>query len=102
MQPEGDAERLLILTMMLEIAIGEEDWPRVSEILFARASLMQALTAFPEHIYTQITVIEDRTLTALRRRLGSVRADMRNLSAALKIAAPYTRRRETSLLSLAG
>jgi hypothetical protein len=100
MQP--DADRLLLLTMMLEAAVAEEEWPRVTEIFSARAALLQDLRAFPEEIYAQITTIEERTLTTLRRRLTAVRGDMRNLSAALKIAAPYARKQESTLLSLAG
>lgn len=103
MQPNrNEAERLLILTLLLESALGQEDWAAAQEIFRARAELIEATDAIPEDVVRKIAAVEDRTLTTLRRRLVTVRADMRNLSAALRITSPYSKMNAAPSLSLAG
>src|SRR4051794_25580299 len=102
MQPKpAEAERLLLLTLTLEAAIQAENWPEVTEILKARSGLLDCLTTCPATLADEITAVEERMLTTLRQRLRGIRSDLRNLSAALRIASPYLREQQSSL-SLAG
>jgi hypothetical protein len=98
----ADADRLLLLTLMLEPAIEAEDWPQITELLRARASILEDILAFPNEIYSRVVRADERMLAMLQQRLVGVRSDMRNLSAALKIAAPYARESSSPSLSLAG
>ncbi|HVT11061.1 MAG TPA: hypothetical protein VHE55_02245 [Fimbriimonadaceae bacterium] len=101
-QPDRqDAERLLVLTLLLESALQAEDWSAVRETFRARAELIDSLGVVPQDIAKKIGEIEERTLTGLRQRLIAIRADMRNLTAALRIASPYSRAQSASSLSLA-
>lgn len=98
-----DAEKLLLLTLTLESAVDGENWLEVAEIFKSRAELIESLADVPDDTLRRISVVEDRTLTLLRQRLGGVRADMRNLSAALRITNSFNRGRQAqSSLSLAG
>jgi len=97
-----DGQRLLLLTLMVETAIQTEAWPEVTELLNARALLIDRVEGLPENIASELAIVEERMLTTLRLRLGAVRADLRNLSAALRIARPYSNAPAASLLSLAG
>jgi hypothetical protein len=96
------SEKLLLLTLTLEAAVEAENWSEVTETLKARAAVVETLSAIPESTMREVTAVEERMLTVLRRRLIGVRADMRNLSAALRIASPYANGRGDSSLSLAG
>lgn len=98
----SDAQRLLILTLSLEAAVSNEDWQEVSSTLTARSQIIDVLASVPKDIAEQIAKAEDRMLSTLRSRLILVRADMRNLSAALRIASSYTKADHGSSLSLAG
>jgi hypothetical protein len=103
MRPKASqAERLLLLTLTLESAVEAEDWSEVSDILNVRNVVLDCLEPIPAVTARDICAAEERMLTSLRRRLVGVRADMRNLSAALRIAAPYSREQSSGSLSLAG
>jgi hypothetical protein len=103
MQPKATiAERLLLLTLTLEAAVESEDWNEVSQIFTARAALLDSLQGMPSATAAEINAAEERMLTSLRKRLALVRADMRNLTAALRIASPYSREQSEAHLSLAG
>jgi len=104
MRPDPkDSEKLLLLTLTMEAAVQDENWREVNEIVRARAELIETLSDVPEETLARISTVEERMLTLLRRRLVGVRADMRNLSAALRIANSHNRTRDTrSSLSLAG
>jgi hypothetical protein len=92
MQPKATvAERLLLLTLTLESAVETEDWNEVSQILTARAALLDSLQGMSSVTAAEIGAAEERMLSSLRKRLGLVKADMRNLTAALRIASPYSR-----------
>ena len=102
MQPESNrAQSLLVLTLMIEAAIQASDWPEVKSLLDARANLIVELDSLPHSTAEEIGAVEERILTTLRRRLTGVRGDLRNLTAALRIAAPYARSQRTASLSLA-
>ncbi len=98
----SNAERLLVLTFMLEAAVESEDWAEVSHVLDARQELIDELDLIPPKTIREIGVIEERVLTTMRRRLVGVRADMRNLTAALRTANSYVHARRPASLSLAG
>ena len=103
MRPESkNAERLLLLTLMLESAILSEDWVQVTELVNTRAQVIEGIEPASPEVVQQIGLVEERMLTLLRRRIKEVRSDLRNLSAALRIAAPYTQTPRPSRLSLAG
>lgn len=103
MRPKAsDSERLLLLTLMLESAIGADDWPQVTELLDARSKAIEELGTAPADLVREIGAAEERMLKTLRARLSAVKGDMRNLSAALRIAAPYSRMQPDPSLSMAG
>ncbi|HWA84454.1 MAG TPA: hypothetical protein VG820_13515 [Fimbriimonadaceae bacterium] len=103
MQPDRqDAERLVVLTLLLESALLAEDWATVRETFRVRAELIEAVGTVPQDTARKIGEIEERTLASLRKRLAAVRADMRNLTAALRIASPYSKAQAQPSLSLAG
>jgi len=97
-----DGDRLLLLTFMLEAAVAADDWTDITEIIRARAALIGTLNELSKELIEEIGEVEERVLTVLRRKLVGTRADIRNLSAALRIAAPYVRAQRASTLSLAG
>ena len=97
----SDSERLLVLTLVLETAIQERNWRQVSELFAARQCLMAELSSVPAETLEKIGMIENRILSALQKSLLGVRADLRNLTAALRIAGPYSRAQRASTLSLA-
>ena len=101
MQRNPDGERLLILTLGLEAAISESDWKQVTELFRARQALIEELSGVSSDWLMKIATVEERMLILLQTRLQAVRADMRNLSAVLKIAGPYAKVQRQSMLSLA-
>jgi len=94
-------QRLLVLTLMIESAVASSDWSEVKSLLNARAELMDDLRSLPKSTAGEIGLVEERILTVLRKRLSGVRGDLRNLTAALRIAAPYARSQRPATLSLA-
>jgi hypothetical protein len=98
----NDGERLLLLTLILEAAVESENWVEVSRILDARATILDCLSPITPNTVSEISAAEERMLDCLRKRLGGVRADLRNLTAALRITTPYSQEQSESALSLAG
>lgn len=95
------AERLLLLTLMLESAVEAEDWRQIDELLLARTHAIETCPAQERPVLEHLASIEERILETLRRRLTAVKSDMRNLTAALRIADPYARPAAADRLSLA-
>ena len=96
-----DCDRLLVLTLILETAIQERNWQQVSELFDARQCLMEDLSSILPETFEKIGMVENRILLALQKSLSGVRADLRNLTAALRIAGPYSKSQRTPMLSLA-
>jgi len=97
----SSAQRLLVLTLMIEAAVQNNDWREVKSLLNTRAELIDDLQSLPKEVAREIGIAEERILTTLRKRLVGVRGDLRNLTAALRIAAPYARAQKPASLSLA-
>jgi hypothetical protein len=93
--------RLLVLTLALEQAVHADDWRGIGEALAARDTLLLEPLSLDESSHQEIAAIEERILKTLRHRLTETRVEMRNLSTALRIAAPYAKPIAHSALSLA-
>jgi hypothetical protein len=102
MRRNHEGERLLILTLNLEAAVETEDWPAVDQLIQSRNAAIESCATLSKSLQTEIAAADERILTSLRRRLNGVRADMRNLGAALRIASSYAREPRRDGLSLAG
>src|ERR1044072_2811661 len=97
---QGDFDRLIPLTLSIEAAGASEDWPQVNQLLTARGVILDQ-GPLPESVYTEVRAIDERMLTELRKGLAGVKKDLRNLSAALKVASPYAKQGQGASISLA-
>ncbi len=78
--------RLIVLTLNLEVAVQNEDWPEVATLLKARGDILDSVGAIPPVVLSEIQAIEERIYAVLAHRIKQVKVDMRNLSAAIRIA----------------
>jgi hypothetical protein len=99
--PHSVGDKLVVLSLTLEAAVRDERWQDVSELLNSRAAILEAHTKLPKKVYDEIAVIDERMLNELRKRLASVKTDLRNLSAALRISNPYGRQHAPHSVSIA-
>jgi hypothetical protein len=101
-QHKADGEMLLLLSLNLEQALSHEDWATANELLSSRDQTLSSAVAIEPGLAAEIACVEDRILLMLRDRIAETTVDMRNLSAALRLASAYNRTQHGSHISLAG
>lgn len=101
MPHNADAERLIVATLLLEEALRDEDWRQVAEVFAARDAMIDACSGLSGAQAAELRGIEDRILSMLQHRLGAAKADLRNVSAAIRTAGTTLRARRSEGLSLA-
>lgn len=95
-----EADRLIALSLNLEAAVLAEDWAQVTLLVNARGEILEKHT-LTEALYKEVAAIDERMLNELRSRLAGVKADMRNLSTAIKVASPYAKQEPAGSMSVA-